>query len=111
MVTLTGKGNTTMTYPLTQHAAVRTQQRGVPDHLIDALMSYADFEAPVGGGCTVLRMTRDRLDDPDLADRLGTERERLRGLSIVWSERTGEIVTVLRPRRGPAGRRYRRGGD
>lgn len=99
-----------MTYALTQHAAVRTQQRGVPHHLIDALMSYADFEAPVGGGCTVLRMTRERLEDPDLADRLGAERERLRGLSIVWSDRTGEIVTVLRPRRGSAGRRYRRGG-
>lgn len=67
-------------------------------------MSYADFEAPVGGGCTLLRMTRDRLDDPDLADGLGAERERLRGLSIVWSG-TGEIVTVVRPRRGAAGRR------
>lgn len=107
---ITGQGERTMTFEMTQHAAVRTQQRGVPHHLIDALMSYADFEAPVGGGCTVLRMTRDRLDDPDLADRLGSERERLQGLSIVWSERTGEIVTVLRPRRGSAGRRYRRGG-
>ena len=46
---------------------------GVPHRLIDALMSYADFEAPVGGGCTVLRMTRDRLDVPDLTDRLGAD--------------------------------------
>jgi hypothetical protein len=99
-----------MGYALSNHAAVRTQQRGVPHHLIDALMSYADFEAPVGGGCTVLRMSREQLNDPDLADRLGADRERLRGLSIVWSERTGEIVTVVRPRSGPAGRRYRRGG-
>jgi hypothetical protein len=98
-----------MMYALTEHATLRTQQRGVPHHLIDALISYADFEAPVGGGCTVLRMTRDRLYEPDLAERLGADRERLRGLSIVWSERTGEIVTGLRPRRGPAGRRYRRG--
>lgn len=99
-----------MAYSLSNHAAVRMQQRGVPHHLIDALMSYADFEAPVGGGCTVLRMTRERLEDSDLAARLGAERERLRGLSIVWSDRTGEIVTALRPRRGSAGRRYRRGG-
>lgn len=98
-----------MAFALSNHAAVRTQQRGVPHHLIDALICYADFEAPVGGGCTVLRLTRDRLDDPDVAERLGAERERLRGLSIVWSERTGEVVTVLRPRRGSAGRRYRRG--
>jgi len=99
-----------MTFALSNHAAVRVQQRGVPHRLIDALMSHADFEAPVGGGCTVLRMTQDRLNDPDLAGSLGADRERLRGLSIVWSQRTGEIVTVLRPRRGPAGRRYRRGG-
>lgn len=35
-------------------------QRGLPHHLIDAPMSYADFEAPVGGGCTELRMTASR---------------------------------------------------
>lgn len=92
-----------------KHAAVRSQQRGVGRHLIEALMTYADYDAPVGGGCMVLRMTRDRLNDPDLAASLGADRERLRDLSIVWSERTGEIVTVLRPRRGRAGRRYRRG--
>lgn len=98
-----------MTFALSNHAAMRTQQRGVPRHLIDTLMTYADFEAPVGGGCTVLRMSRDRIDDPDLADPLGAKRDRLCGLCIVWSERTGEIVTVLRPRRGATGRRYRRG--
>lgn len=99
-----------MSIALSAHAVLRTQQRGVPHHIVDALVSYADFEAPVGGGCTVLRMSRDRLNDPDIADRLGAERERLRGLSIVWCDRTGEVVTVLRPRPGPAGRRYRRGG-
>jgi len=99
-----------MTYAFIQHATLRTPQRGVPHHLIDALMSYADFEGPVSGGCTVLRMTRDRLDDPDLAHRLGAERERLRGTSIVWLHRTEEIVTVLRARRGSAGRHYRSGG-
>ena len=99
-----------MAYALSNHAAVRTQQRGVPHHLIDALMDFADFEAPIGSGCTVLRMTRDRFEDPDLANHLGAERERLRGLSIVWSDRTCEIVIVLRLRQGPAGRRYRRGG-
>ena len=100
-----------MAFALSNHAALHTQQRVVPHHLIDALMRYADFEAPVGGGCTVLRLTRDRLADPDLVERLGTQRERLRGLSIVWSDRTGEIVTVLRPRRGSSGRRYRKGGS
>jgi len=100
-----------MTLSLSHHAAIRLQQRGLPHHLIEALMSHADYEAPVGGGCMVLRMSRDRLRDPEVASSLGADRERLRGLSVVWSEQTGEIVTVLRPRRRPMGRRYRRGGQ
>ena len=80
-----------MTFALSSHAAMRTQQRGVPHRLIDALMSYADFEAPVGGGCTVLRMTRDRLDDPDLADRLGAERDMYPGEpGVVQSKRSSD---------------------
>lgn len=98
-----------MLYTLSKHAALRVQQRGVPHHLVAALMNHADFEAPVGGGCTVLRMTRERLSDPEVRDALGADRERLRGLSVVWSDRTGEVVTVLRPRQGSTGRRYRRG--
>ena len=54
-----------MLYTLSKHAALRVQQRGVPHHLVAALMNHADFEAPVGGGCTVLRMTRERLSDPE----------------------------------------------
>lgn len=102
-------GETSMLYTLSKHAALRVQQRGVPHHLVAALMNHADFEAPVGGGCTVLRMTRERLSDPEVRDALGADRERLRGLSVVWSDRTGEVVTVLRPRQGSTGRRYRRG--
>ena len=58
-----------MTYALTHHAAVRTQQRGVPHHLIDALMGYADFEAPVAvkGPLVAPRLYPDLpglIDDP-----------------------------------------------
>jgi hypothetical protein len=98
-----------MNVALSTHATVRAKQRGVPHHLIDALVANADFEAPIGSGCTVLRMSRARLEDPDLVATLGAERERLRGLSVIWSDRTSEIVTILRPRRGAVGRRYRRG--
>ena len=98
-----------MNYALTHHAAIRAQQRGLPRHLISTFMENADFEAPIGSGCTVIRMTDKRFQDTELAVTLGSDRERLRGISIIWSERTSEIVTVIRPRRGPAGRRYRRG--
>lgn len=98
-----------MRVALSEHAVCRAQQRGVPHHVLDALMAWADFEAPVGGGCTVLRLTRERLKDPEIAERLGADRERLHGLSVVWSERRAEVVTVVRAERGTRGRRYRRG--
>src|SRR5450631_1414429 len=98
-----------MSYALSNHATVRLQQRGVRRQLIAALMTHADFEASVGRGCSVLRMSSDQLDNPEGCASIGHDRERLRQLSIVWSERTGEIVTVLRPRRGQAGRRYCKG--
>ena len=34
-----------MLYALSKHAALRVQQRGVPHHLVAALMKHADFEA------------------------------------------------------------------
>lgn len=94
---------------LTQHARTRCQQRGVPHHLISALVAHADVEAPVGGGCTVLRISRERLCGTDLRASLGADADQLGNLALVWSDRRGEVVTVLRDRGGRAGRRYRRG--
>jgi hypothetical protein len=94
-----------MSYILSKHASCRVQQRGVRPYLLAALMAHAEFDATVGGGCSVVRMNSRQLRDPELRQ----HRERLRRLSVILSDNTGEIVTVLRPRRGSAGRRYRKG--
>jgi len=94
-----------MWYILSKHATSRVQQRGVRLDLLAALMANAEFSASVGSGCSVIRMNSRQLDDPEL----GQHRERLHGLSVILSDVTSEIVTILRPRRGSAGRRYRRG--
>jgi hypothetical protein len=93
---------------LSRHAASRANQRGVPGRLIDALVANADLEHPVGGGCTVLRISRERLEGRDLRRTLGPACDRLRTLALVWSEQTSEVVTVLHDRGGAQGRRYRR---
>lgn len=98
-----------MTYALSAHASVRLQQRGIRRQTFHALMVHADFEASVGGGCSVLRLTEDALDDPEIIASIGRDRERARRLSVIWNGDTGEIVTILRSRRGLTGRRYRRG--
>jgi hypothetical protein len=98
-----------MNYALSAHASARLQQRGVRRQTFHALMAHADFETVVGGGCTVLRLTEAGLDDPEIAASIGQDLERARRLSVIWNGGTGQIATVLRPRRGANGRRCRRG--
>jgi hypothetical protein len=64
---------------LTRHASVRASQRGVSHDLIDALIAYADFEVRAGGGCTVLRCSREGLRDRELRASLGPKADRLAG--------------------------------
>lgn len=93
---------------LTRHASLRANQRGVTHDMLDALIAYADFEASVGSGCSVLRVSRERLKDRDLRASLGASADRLAGLAVILADDTGEIVTVLHDRGNADGRRYRR---
>ena len=93
---------------LTRHAVVRASQRGVPHGLIDALITHADMEVPVGGGCTALSLTRRRLGDRGLRASLGADLDRLAGLSAVLADDTGEVITVLHDHGGRRSRRYQR---
>jgi hypothetical protein len=93
---------------LSRHATVRANQRGVTHEMLDALIAYADFEAPVGSGCTVLRFSRERLMDRDLRASLGTTIDRLQSLAVILADDTGEVVTVLHDHGRAEGRRYRR---
>lgn len=96
------------TLSLSQHAAIRANQRGVTHALIDALISHADYEMPVGDGCTVLRMSRERLQDRDVRRELGSIIDRLKNLAVVWNYEESKVITVLHDHGKSAGRRYRR---
>jgi len=50
--------------------------------LLDALIAFADFEAPVGGSCSVLKLSRERLDDRELRATLGHLADRLRSPGV-----------------------------
>lgn len=95
-------------FSLSIHAEVRANQRGITHQMISDLITHADIEAPVGSGCTVLRVSRDRLKDRTLKGELGSNPDKLGALALIWSEDTGEIVTVLVDRGGAKGRRYRK---
>lgn len=92
---------------LTNHASVRANQRGVPHDLIVQLLTHADLERSVGGGCVALSVSRRRLADRDVRRSAGRDLDRLRNLSVVCDVRDGSIITVLH-QQGARGRRYHR---
>jgi hypothetical protein len=94
-------------FALSLHASIRAQQRGVPHHLIDALVTWADVEVPVGGGCVAFSLSKRQMSDRGLRAKLGAELDRLAGVALVTDD-TGAVVTVLYDRGGAGGRRYRR---
>jgi hypothetical protein len=92
---------------LTHHAETRANQRGVPHHLLDALLLNADIDAPIGGSCRLLRVSKQRLRDRAVRRALGSEADRLVNLALIWSDDAGAVITVLHHHRGHSGRRYR----
>jgi hypothetical protein len=92
--------------PLTRHAAVRANQRGVTHEAVQAVIAWADVELPARDGCSVLRVSRRRLTNRALRATLGVLADRVRSLALVVAGDTGEVVTVLHGR--PVGRRHRR---
>lgn len=92
---------------LSKHAAIRANQRGITHQMIEDLLAHADVEAPVGGGCTVLRVSKERLRDRTLRAQVATRPEKLGSLALVWSDETAEVVTLLVDHGGAKGRRYR----
>lgn len=92
------------TFDLTHHAAVRAQQRGVPNRLLDTLIENADIDAPIGSGCRLLRVSRQRLQVRAVRKVLGSEVDRLARLAVIWSDKAGAVVTsCITTRDAPAG--------
>ena len=93
-------------FALSKHAIARAKQRGVTHQMIKDLIANADVEEPVGRGCTVLRLSRRRLQDQSVRAALGARADQLQSVALIWSE-DGEVVTVLHDHGSRAGRRYR----
>lgn len=97
-----------MNLELSQHAWLRAQQRGVPHAVIDMVLDHADVCVSVGSGCTALRLSKRRLSDQDLRQDLQSDLDRAARITVVLSDDTGEVVTVMHDHGGREGRRYRR---
>ncbi|HHX89581.1 MAG TPA: hypothetical protein GX700_07370 [Paracoccus sp.] len=87
---------------LSGHARIRCQQRGIPATFVAEILDHADVDHPIGDNCRLLRVSRSRARVLNRGDRLGR-------YALIWSDRTGRIVTILPMLEGRRGARYRRG--
>jgi hypothetical protein len=67
----------------------------LPGQVVDAVLRFHDEEHDQGGGRTLLRLSRDRLRDADVAGALGDLTDRAARVSILWNERESQIIRVL----------------
>jgi hypothetical protein len=85
---------------LSRHAQIRLQQRGLRLTDVEAIVTNADVETPIGSNCVLLRVSRE-------VSRSFRTEDRLSRLGVIWSEDHAQVVTVFPIRGGSAGRRYR----
>lgn len=92
---------------MSRHALQRSQQRGIPLQMIEAVLESHDLDFEVGDDCRVLRVSRAA------AAAISTKRtgrqvtEKLAGLAVIWSDRTNQVVTVVHDKGQRSARRYR----
>ena len=66
-----------------------------PAAIVDAVLRYHDEEHDQGGGRTLLRLSKRRLAERDVAQALGELASRAARVAILWNERESQIIRVL----------------
>jgi len=67
----------------------------LPSSVVDAVLRFHDEEQDQGSGRTLLRLSKKRLRDAEVAAALGDQKKRAANVSILWNERESEIIRVL----------------
>jgi hypothetical protein len=87
-----------------RHAIIRGRQRGITPAHINAIIGYADMEAPRGNGCASIWISRRELRRLGPSTPEGVPTDRLQGVIVLQSsDRT--CVTVFRNQRSKTYRR------
>ncbi|HEX2559362.1 hypothetical protein [Phenylobacterium sp.] len=78
--------------PLPVSAPVRTP---LPGAVVTAVLRFSDILVDQGGGRTLMRLSDDRLADPEVRTWLGEALPRAAGVSVLYDDREEEIVRVF----------------
>lgn len=90
--------------PVSEHAKIRSRQRGIPEQLLQTIYSEADRCTPCGHGCVALEISREKIRQ--IRASVGGHVERATNVILVVSDR-GCAVTVLRATSSKTARLYR----
>ena len=71
------------------------ERPALPSSVVDAVLRFHDEEQDQGAGHTLLRLSKKRLRDAEVAEALGDQKKRAANVSILWNERESEIIRVL----------------
>jgi hypothetical protein len=66
-----------------------------PAAVVDAVLRFHDVALDQGGERTLLRLSEQRLREPEVEAALGADAGRAANVSILWNERESQIVRVL----------------
>ena len=76
--------------------APRPAQRPLtPAAVVDAVLRFHDVAVDQGGERTLLRLSEQRLHEPEVAAALGDDCGRVGRVAILWNERESQIIRVL----------------
>ena len=89
-----------------RHAIIRGKQRGITPAQVNAIIGYADMEAPRGNGCASIWISRRELRRLGPSTPEGVSTDRLQGVIVLQSS-DHTCLTVFRNRKSKA---YRRRG-
>ncbi|MGO4642481.1 DUF4258 domain-containing protein [Mesorhizobium sp. 2RAF45] len=87
---------------LSAHAQRRSRQRGIRTDRLYAVLENADVERPLGGNCWLLKVSSRTARTIRGYDGLAKH-------AVIYSDSTGEVVSILHAASSRRGRRYRRG--
>lgn len=95
-----------MTIQFSDHARQRCQQRGIQQSAIALVLALHDVDQEVGDECRALRVSRRAVAAAGSAAPNRQALERLCDVTVVWSDRSGQIVTAFKSRDRARMRRY-----
>lgn len=77
--------------------AHQIQLHGAPSgRMIDAVLRFADVHEEIDGRRTRLRLSRQRLGQPEVRAALGSDARRAAQISVIFDDQEAEIVEVAK---------------